>query len=47
MKLGNNFILIFGCDLFFVTMSEPKKSKVLSIEEKLDLQAQMVASKEL
>jgi hypothetical protein len=47
MKLGNSFILISVCDLFFfVTMSEPKKRKALSIQEKLDLQAQIVASKE-
>jgi hypothetical protein len=32
-ELANSFILIFGCDSFFITVSEPKKKKEFSIQE--------------
>jgi hypothetical protein len=36
IKLANSFILIYGCDSFFITMIEPKKSKTFSIQEKIE-----------
>jgi hypothetical protein len=45
MKLANSFILISGCDSFFI-MIEPKKRKAFSIKEKMDILAQMDANKE-
>jgi hypothetical protein len=41
MKLPNSFILISGCDSFFIMMSEPKQRGVFSIQEKMDILAQV------
>jgi hypothetical protein len=45
-KLGNSFILISGCSLFFIMITEQKKRKVSSIQEKMDILAQVDANKE-
>jgi hypothetical protein len=46
IKLANSFILISGCDSFFIMMTEPRKRKVFSIQEKMDILAQVDANKE-
>jgi hypothetical protein len=46
IKLANSFILISGCDLFFIIMIVPKKRKAFSIQEKMDILAQVDANKE-
>jgi hypothetical protein len=46
IKLANSFILISGCNSFFITMTEPKKRKAFSIQEKMDILAQVYANKE-
>jgi hypothetical protein len=45
IKLANSFILISGCDSFFITMTEPKR-KAFSIQEKMAILAQVDANNE-
>jgi hypothetical protein len=47
IKLANSFILISGCDSFFITMTEPKKRKAFSIQEKMAILAHVDANKEI
>lgn len=46
IKLVNSFILISGYNSFFIKMSEPKKKETFSIQEKMNILAQMDANKE-
>jgi hypothetical protein len=46
IKLAKSFILISGCDSFFIMMIEPKKRKAFSFQEKMDILAQVDANKE-
>jgi hypothetical protein len=46
IKLENSFILISGCDSFFITMTEPNKRKAFSVQEKMAILAQVDANKE-
>jgi hypothetical protein len=46
IKLANSFILISGRDSVFITMTEPRKRKAFSIQEKMDILAQVDANKE-
>jgi hypothetical protein len=46
IKLANGFILISGCNSFFITMNEPRMRKAFSIQEKMDILAQVDANKE-
>jgi hypothetical protein len=45
MELANSFILIPGCDSFFIMMSKPRQRTVFSIPEKMDILAQADTSK--
>jgi hypothetical protein len=46
IKLANSFVVISGCDSFFITMTELKKRKAFSVQEKMAILAQVDASKE-
>jgi hypothetical protein len=45
MKLANSSILILGCNSFFITMREQKDRKTSSVQEKLDIPAQVYVNK--
>jgi hypothetical protein len=46
IKLASSFILFSDCDSFFIMMTEPRKRKVFSIQEKMDIPAQVDSNKE-
>jgi phosphopantetheine adenylyltransferase len=46
MELVNRCILISDCNLFFIVMSEPKKRKLFSIQERMEILEQVDASEE-
>jgi hypothetical protein len=44
--LVNTFILIFGCNSFFIMMRKPKEWKAFSVQEKVDIPDQVYVNKQ-